>query len=729
MRFQAFRATLLAMVLLLLGVARTGAIEADPFWRVICSSAPGQHVIQAAFAAAVAPVASCGPAPTAFQELPSVGGDAATSVSLNVGYDAATARLCFVNNTLSEAPVIRVGAGQTLTINLTNTLHDTGTGNSVNCAIAVFGGDQGCALLRQFAEAPKAVGSYYPIEANQAATADGTTNLHTHGLFVSPQPCSDEVLHSTIYPANWGLSANLTTACQTALNTLTYTYKLPANHPAGLYWYHTHRHGAAEPQTEMGLVGAIIVEDAGDAARAALGVNDEVLIVTDTPAGCVGECDAVASAAAQPDALLAARRSARRAAHAALAAGVSPAALTSTALTGPALTETATTAQPTLDPRIDEVDQAGSCAFGATGAAGGYKLWTLNLNGAPVTDNNGALWPPDFQVLGKTMRPNQRLLFRLVNASANSFLAPEMALLHNNKLTVQPLEVFARDGVGLADASGKRHLTRFDVTTNPIIVPPSGRIEFVVHAPNAGDRLYLQSAQVNPGCAGNAYPERRLLLITSAGTAVAAGPAGDTDLLAGSRPLTSYLSTLGTTASVQRTFVLSEYGRDFTYAHTNWTNGTPTAADYNPSQVDFFLTQVYASDGSVKPAKTALVPFQMQSLTPQVIVHLHGQSSVTEEWLVENATLEIHAFHLHQIHFRDITVDSDNPDLQPLLDVTTVPAAQLVGDVATGYPGAPGWSKLRMTFTRQDIGEFVLHCHILEHEDNGMMAKIQVVAD
>jgi len=58
-----------------------------------------------------------------------------------------------------------------------------------------------------------------------------------------------------------------------------------------------------------------------------------------------------------------------------------------------------------------------------------------------------------------------------------------------------------------------------------------------------------------------------------------------------------------------------------------------------------------------------------------------------------------------------------------------VPAAPLIGDVQTGYPGAPGFVRLRMTFTTADVGEFVFHCHILEHEDNGMMGKIRVVAD
>jgi FtsP/CotA-like multicopper oxidase with cupredoxin domain len=188
------------------------------------------------------------------------------------------------------------------------------------------------------------------------------------------------------------------------------------------------------------------------------------------------------------------------------------------------------------------------------------------------------------------------------------------------------------------------------------------------------------------------------------------------------------LATLGSTASVHRTFVLSEYSRDFTYGLTTWPKRVPTTGDYDPTQTDFFITEVAASDGEVNPAKTAVKPF-VHSLAPQVVVHLHGQQSVTEDWLVENSTLEIHAFHIHQVHFRDISQDHGDPVRQPLLDTVTVPAAPLIGDPATGYPGAPGFVRLRMTFTTADIGEFVFHCHILEHEDNGMMGKIKVVAD
>ena len=59
---------------------------------------------------------------------------------------------------------------------------------------------------------------------------------------------------------------------------------------------------------------------------------------------------------------------------------------------------------------------------------------------------------------------------------------------------------------------------------------------------------------------------------------------------------------------------------------------------------------------------------------PDVVVHLHGADSVTEEWTIQNYTLEFHAFHIHQVHFRDITAGRD-PATAPLLDTVHVPFA------------------------------------------------------
>jgi hypothetical protein len=353
-------AALATMATAMLFAFSTNAIESDPIWTAICSGQYGHRATLAAVSRAILPpVAKCGAEPSTFHELPSVGDGRDTSVSLEIGFDFDTKRLCYVSTSLPEAPVLRVGVGHALTIKLSNTLRDTGFHASLNCAISDYGGESTCLPYPVYAEQPGADGKFYPLMANEAHLADGTSNLHVHGLFVSPQPCSDEVLRSTIYPANWGgLVAPLQPSCQTSPDALTYTYTLPANHPAGLYWYHTHRHGAAEQQTQMGLAGAIVVEDSGDTWRRSIGVTDEVLLVDDMPkGGCLigPSCDVRrhAARAADPATRQAARLAAAKAAvHAAAA-------------TGPT----------SLDPRIDEVRAVDAGAQRRLGA--GEPRWQL----------------------------------------------------------------------------------------------------------------------------------------------------------------------------------------------------------------------------------------------------------------------------------------------------------------------------------------------------------------
>jgi len=71
-----------------------------------------------------------------------------------------------------------------------------------------------------------------------------TTNLHTHGLHVSPVGNSDNVLLA-ILPGT----------------KLPYEIKLPKNHPPGSFWYHAHTHGSTSIQVGSGMAGALILED------------------------------------------------------------------------------------------------------------------------------------------------------------------------------------------------------------------------------------------------------------------------------------------------------------------------------------------------------------------------------------------------------------------------------------------------------------------------------------
>jgi Multicopper oxidase/Bacterial Ig-like domain (group 3) len=101
---------------------------------------------------------------------------------------------------------------------------------------------------------------------------------------------------------------------------------------------------------------------------------------------------------------------------------------------------------------------------------------------------------------------------------------------------------------------------------------------------------------------------------------------------------------------------------------------------------------------------------------PNIVVH---QGDV-EDWTVENRAREDHVFHIHQLHFRVLEVNgkpSTDPDFRDTVDL---PYWKGSGP----YPSV----KLRLDFSGPHIvGTFLYHCHILKHEDMGMMGAIEVL--
>jgi suppressor of ftsI len=82
-----------------------------------------------------------------------------------------------------------------------------------------------------------------------------------------------------------------------------------------------------------------------------------------------------------------------------------------------------------------------------------------------------------------------------------------------------------------------------------------------------------------------------------------------------------------------------------------------------------------------------------------------------QHWRVINRTRELHPFHIHQVHFLAYATNGVRADSPEWLDTVNVP-----------YGGSVD---LIMDFTDPVIrGTSVFHCHILNHEDKGMMAKI-----
>ena len=102
---------------------------------------------------------------------------------------------------------------------------------------------------------------------------------------------------------------------------------------------------------------------------------------------------------------------------------------------------------------------------------------------------------------------------------------------------------------------------------------------------------------------------------------------------------------------------------------------------------------------------------------PPAIVTKQG---AVEDWIIQNRSQEIHAFHIHQIHFMLLAqngVALDSPTVQD-----TVLVDPWDGKSST-YPSV----KVRMDFRYpESVGTFLYHCHLVDHEDGGMMAKIEV---
>jgi FtsP/CotA-like multicopper oxidase with cupredoxin domain len=91
-----------------------------------------------------------------------------------------------------------------------------------------------------------------------------------------------------------------------------------------------------------------------------------------------------------------------------------------------------------------------------------------------------------------------------------------------------------------------------------------------------------------------------------------------------------------------------------------------------------------------------------------------------EEWTIQNTAQEAHVFHIHQLDFQVTEINGKPAPFVGYHDVVTLPAASSTGD--------PSIVKILIPFTNPVIvGKFVYHCHIIQHEDQGMMAVIQVI--
>jgi FtsP/CotA-like multicopper oxidase with cupredoxin domain len=203
---------------------------------------------------AVAPInnqgssgASTSPSIESPQELRSRSGRLEVHLRLRNAIDpAGQMQYCYIDELGDRSPTLRLRPGDLLVLRLTNELqHEAGNKQSHLAAM-------------EHRAAPEADCKSTPM------AIDGT-NLHFHGLSISPSCHSDDSLHVSIPPSK----------------TFVYRVRIPTNQPPGLYWYHPHPHGHSEEQVLGGASGALIVEGMAAANPLVRGLPERVFVIRD----------------------------------------------------------------------------------------------------------------------------------------------------------------------------------------------------------------------------------------------------------------------------------------------------------------------------------------------------------------------------------------------------------------------------------------------------------------
>jgi len=232
------------------------------------------------------------------------------------------------------------------------------------------------------------------------------------------------------------------------------------------------------------------------------------------------------------------------------------------------------------------------------------------------------------------------------------------------KIDTEKFEIVALDGMPLAFHNPKHRSESVD----HIPVPPAGRVEAIVTGPKVGAHASLRTLCIDTGPDGDPNPAMTLADLVDLPRA---------DEKAVPRPR-------DTRAAVYKPISLAKI------------------AGVESSSPDFVVTFTEDKNGFYINGKK----FGMTD-PPMVTV----PTGAYHHWRVVNDTNELHPFHIHQVHFLIYAQNNDRIAHPEWLDTVNVPVK--------------GSIDLMMDFTDPIIrGVSLFHCHLLSHEDKGMMAKI-----
>jgi FtsP/CotA-like multicopper oxidase with cupredoxin domain len=295
---------------------------------------------------------------------------------------------------------------------------------------------------------------------------------------------------------------------------------------------------------------------------------------------------------------------------------------------------------------------------------------------------------PDYPPSIIRMHAGQREFWRVANAAANTIM--DIRVKYDG--VEQPLMVVGLDGVPTGSQNGTRQGTV--ITEHGVLLPPASRVEFMVDPPSDQVKeAVFETETIDGGPASDSNPKRVLSKIELGGAPLDLRRVPKVNGVP-NRQRFEDLANAKVTA--KRTLYFSEIPSIIA-------GRTPPPA-FEPMKfyitVDGQFLRLYDPD------------------EPPAIVTNRG---AVEEWTIQNRSPEVHEFHMHQIHFlvQEVSGVKIPKDQQQFYDTFQVPFYKGRGR----YP----YIKVRMDFRGAVEGDFVYHCHILDHEDGGMMAIIRVL--
>lgn len=516
------------------------------------------------------------------------------------------------------------------------------------------------------------------------------TNLHTHGLWVSPTGNSDNVL----------LSINPQTR-------FTYEYNIPSDHPSGTFWYHTHRHGSTALQVSSGMAGALIIR--GDRPPSPT---------------AHGDLDTLIPRSAIPERVLVMQQ-------------------IQYACRGPA-------PKPgELGPIKQDADGRYICDPGDVGGIEGYDQFgpgTWPASGR-YTSLNGLVFNPDNPLKAKEGEIER---WRMIHAGVRDTISLQFFKVRDGKLkpgtktllkagaaadfikdtcgaTPVPYMLVAADGLTMG-AGQMTELATFQ---------PGYRFDALVAFPDAGRYCVIDASAPKSGVVNGLDVGPRLLAVVD----VAAGtPVKDIQSHITGKLLA--LAEANMPDDVKQTVIADLKNGTKLSSFTPHPDIADEEVRGNGTQELTFFIDTSGSDVKFEVGNT-LNTADVKPYDPARIDRSLPLGKA-QEWVLQSHFVS-HPFHIHVNPFLIVSILDPNGK-----DVSAAGAIDDAGGTPPDpqYPGLKGvWKdtlwikslippssapggiytiKLRTRYQRY-IGEYVLHCHILDHEDQGMMQNVAVV--